>query len=157
MESNANALYVVVTFIVVSQIVFWMPFFYCGYLVIKRGEGVKGRWLFAIVCPTIALTLLVGIPVLFLSIFSILANFVVPLFKQALQHLPWWIPIAEGIARYWWMAYFPVVLVYCVGTIIFANALWQRWPGLFDALVSKPCSVAKPQSNDLGDADHTQV
>jgi hypothetical protein len=131
---------------VVLELIFWMPIFYGLYLAIRGGKEVKGRWLFVLVSPALVFTVLFGIPILLISIFSPLAIFVVPAFKQILQHTPWWTWLAEYFVKYWWIGFLPVLFVSNIAATFLVNSIWKRWPALFDALVGKPRGESEASS-----------
>jgi hypothetical protein len=126
---------------VLLELFFWLPILVSLYLVMRKGRGIKGKWLFILLGPVMASTLLslaaiaIALPIAFISIY------IVPAFVQAFGYKPYWLPLAEFFSRYSPLSYFVIVVsVWIVIGTWLTVYLWPRWPKLFEALIHKPIS-----------------
>jgi hypothetical protein len=134
-----NAMTMIAVGAILLEVLFWLPVFVSLYLVIRKGRGIKGKWLFIFLGPVMASTLLclaiiaIALPMAFISIY------LAPAFIQAYGHKPYWLPFAEFFGRYGGGGYFLIVIMVWIvlGTWLTIK-IWPRWPKLFEALLYQP-------------------
>jgi hypothetical protein len=118
-----------------ALLIFLSPFLVSVYLVLFRGKGVRGRWLFLVVGPLIVYTVLW----LAMLIFMVPAWFVLvwftPAMKELLDSTPFWYPFFSWVAKY--DGY--IASIVCLATTVWLTLhFWPRWTGILEALSSKP-------------------
>lgn len=100
-------------------------------LSIRGGRQVPGRWIFVLVAPVFAYTVLgfvlvvVGLP---MAVFSVLF---VPAMVELFAARPSWLALAELVVSYWW------ILVPLYGGLVapwLVLRLWRHWPGVLEAI-----------------------
>lgn len=112
------------------------PILVSGYLAFALDVPVRvpARWVFVIAGPVLAYTVawmfmtIIALPVIAICVYLI------PAIVQILGVHPYWLPIAEWGARYWYM-----VLTVALGLMSawIALYLWPRWPDVFAALTKR--------------------
>lgn len=118
-----------------ALLIFFSPFLVSTYLVVFKGRGVRGRWIFLIVGPLIVYTVLW----LALLIFMVPAWFVLtwftPAMKELLNATPFWYPFFSWVAKY--DGY--IASGVCLATTMWLTLhFWPRWSAILEALLSKP-------------------
>jgi hypothetical protein len=111
------------------------PMLVSALLVLFRGRGVRGRWLFLLAGPVIAYSVVW----LFTLVVIIPATFVVvllaPATKDLFDQMPYWFTVAATATKY----QFLLASIVCgLLSAWLALHLWPRWPAILWALVQPP-------------------
>ncbi len=104
-------------------------------VVLFRGKGVRGRWLFLVVAPVVAYTILW----VFTLVFIVPATFVVVLLapgtKDLFDQMPYWFGVASWVTQHQYL----IAAVSCGALSAWlALWLWPRWPNILFALAQPP-------------------
>lgn len=111
------------------------PILVSVFLVLFKGRGVRGRWLFLVAGPVIAYSILW----VFTLVFVVPATFVLvllaPATKEIFNQMPYWFAVAAWVTEYQWL----LASVTC-GLLAawLAAYLWPRWPAVLWALAQPP-------------------
>ena len=110
------------------------PIFVALYLVVFRGRGVHGRWLFLVAGPVLAYTVLWVVILVFVVPASFVVVFIAPGTKELLDQVPFWYPAAA-----WAVKYSNELLAIVCGSLAawLALHIWPRWPALLQALAQR--------------------
>jgi hypothetical protein len=113
-------------------------------LVLFRGKLVRGRWLFLLVGPVLAYTILW----VFTLVFIVPATFVLVLLAPGTQatfnQMPYWFHLAAWVTKY---QYLLAALTCGALATWIAVWLWPRWPNILYALAQPPESRPSVQRN----------
>lgn len=111
------------------------PIWVSALLVLFRGSQVRGRWLFLVVAPVIAYTILW----VFTLVFIIPATFVLvllaPATRELFNQMPYWFRVAAWVTEY---QYLLAALACGLLASWLAVWLWPRWPSILHALAKPP-------------------
>ena len=111
------------------------PILVSAFLVVVKGKGVRGRWLFLVVGPVLAYTIMWVATLVFFAPAWIIITFLAPAVIDFTGTGPYWMPVAAWLSKNdFWLAGLTCA---CLATWI-AFYVWPRWPAFLDALVSEP-------------------
>lgn len=120
---------------IASFIALVSPMLVSALLVIFKGRGVRGRWLFLLAGPVIAysivwlFTLVVIIPA------TVVVVLLAPATKELFDQMPYWFSVATMATKY----QFLLASVVCgLLSAWLALHLWPRWPAILWAVVQPP-------------------
>jgi hypothetical protein len=110
-------------------------------LALFKGGGVRGRWLFVIVGPVLAYTVLWAVTLVFIVPATFVVVWLAPATKDLYNQLPYWYPVAE-----WFVKYDKLIASVACGALASWLALyvWPRWSALLSVLAA-PRQVEGPQ------------
>jgi len=117
------------------------PILVAVFLAVFKGRGVQGRWLFVIVGPVLAYTVLW----VFTLVFIVPATFVVvwfaPATKELYDQLPYWYPVAE-----WFVKYDKLIAAVACGALAswLATYVWPHWSELLSVLATRKQAPMQP-------------
>jgi len=124
-----------VVLLLLLNLAFLSPILVSVFLAVFRGRGVSGRWLFVLVGPVAAYTVLWVATLVFIAPAWLILTFFTPAVKELTNHTPYWYPFASWLASNdWWLA--GVVCALLAAWLVLH--LWPRWPAILAALVSSP-------------------
>ena len=106
-------------------------------LVLFRGRHVHGRWLFLVVGPVVAYTILWVFTLVFIVPATFVLVLLAPATKELFNQMPYWFHIAAWVTEH----QFALAALTC-GTLAtwLAVWLWPRWPNTLYALAQPPGS-----------------
>jgi hypothetical protein len=111
------------------------PILVSAFLVIFKGRGVRGRYLFLVAGPVVAYSLLW----VFTLVIIVPATFVVvllaPATKELFNQMPYWFAVAAWATKHQML----LASVVCGALATWlALHVWPRWPAILWALVQPP-------------------
>ena len=117
------------------------PILVAVFLVVVKGRGVRGRWLFVVVGPVLAYTVLWVITLVFIVPATFVVVWLAPATKELYNQLPYWYPLAELFVKY-------DKLIAAVACGVLASWLavyvWPRWSALLAVLATSKETHIQP-------------
>lgn len=118
-----------------GYLAFLSPLLVAVFLVLFKGRGVRGRWLFLVAGPVMAYSILWVFTLVFIVPAYIVLTLFTPAVKELLNHTPYWYPLATWFVKHEGL----IAALACASLALWLLLhLWPRWPSLLQALAAKP-------------------
>ena len=104
-------------------------------LVLFRGRRVRGRWLFLVVGPVVAYTILWVFTLIFIVPATFVLVLLAPATRDMFHQMPYWFQVAAWVTEYQYL----LAALTCGGLASWlAVWLWPRWPNILPAIAQPP-------------------